>query len=95
MKEREGQKEDAVAMRQRLAKEERERKMAAYNEEAKKGKQDPGIAEKHRRERQAEAEKAKQKKIEQFNEMAATQAASYHAGWPPRQDATFVGCSHL
>ncbi|ELU02400.1 hypothetical protein CAPTEDRAFT_226302 [Capitella teleta] len=77
--ERESTKEDAVAMRQRLAKEERERKLAAYNAEAKKGKQDVGIAEKHRQERLAESEKEKQKKIKHFNEMAATQAASYHA----------------
>ena len=67
-------------MRQRMAKAERERKLAAYNEEAKKGKQDVGTAEAHRKERLAQAEEDKKKKIEHFNEMAATQAASYHAG---------------
>jgi len=71
--------EDATTMRLRMAAEERQRKMKAFDDSARQPK--PSIAGGDIiKERQREADEEKRKKMEQFKEMAKTSSQMCNAG---------------
>jgi len=72
--------EDAVALRLRRAEEDKRRKMQEFDEKARTRSDEIGAREAALRERQANADVAKQQALEQLYEMNHSKAAAYNQG---------------
>lgn len=77
-----GPQEDAVQMRQRLADQDKNRRLKEMDALDRKQKETQGIGEKERhiREKHRLADEEKQKKLEGFKEMGKVMSQVYHAG---------------
>lgn len=72
--------EDAVAMRLRRAEEDKQRKLQEFDEKARTRSDEMGSREAALRQRQADADLAKQQALQQLHEMNRVKAAAYNQG---------------